>query len=152
MQINIEKRYAFLIIAVLISLAGIVLVIAYGTNNPSVMGHTIGEINWGDRIANLRVTNLDVSGSLTGSAFGNGLYGYCEDTGVQNGVCTSTTVKSPAYCEEPMFGAGDYCACEDGYTRVTLGITGARLDDFQQPLGTPDTLTITGYAYACYKG
>lgn len=45
LEVNISKRYLFIIIAVIVIAAAIVGVIAYGTNNPPVFGHSGGEVD-----------------------------------------------------------------------------------------------------------
>ena len=47
---NVEKKYFFSLIALGLIVLGIVGAVAYGTNNPSNFGHTVGEIYWGDKI------------------------------------------------------------------------------------------------------
>ena len=42
--INIEKKHLFIVFGAILLLAVIILVNAYGGNNPSVVGHTIDEI------------------------------------------------------------------------------------------------------------
>ena len=44
-EINIEKKHLFVFIALSVLIIGIFFVIAYGGNNPSVVGHSIGELN-----------------------------------------------------------------------------------------------------------
>ncbi len=44
-EVKIEKRYAFMILGSLIVIAGLIGVIAYGTNNPPVFGHSAGELD-----------------------------------------------------------------------------------------------------------
>lgn len=44
-EVKIEKRYAFMILGALIIIAGLIGVIAYGTNNPPVFGHSAGELD-----------------------------------------------------------------------------------------------------------
>ncbi|PIN89596.1 hypothetical protein COU60_03225 [Candidatus Pacearchaeota archaeon CG10_big_fil_rev_8_21_14_0_10_34_76] len=44
MQINIEKKHAFMILGAIFILSGVILVYAFGTNNPPVFGHSPGEI------------------------------------------------------------------------------------------------------------
>ena len=46
-EINVEKKYMYIIIALSVVLAGLVFVVAYNTNNPQVLGHTPGEIGPG---------------------------------------------------------------------------------------------------------
>jgi hypothetical protein len=45
--INIEKRYAFVIGALLLIAVALGVVYAYGGNNPPVMGHSVDEIDGG---------------------------------------------------------------------------------------------------------
>ena len=44
-EVNIEKRYAYIIIGVLILVFGFLVVNAYGGTQPNVMGHSVGEID-----------------------------------------------------------------------------------------------------------
>ena len=44
-EVNIEKRYFFVIIGAILLLGGVIFVYAYGGNNPSVIGHSLGEID-----------------------------------------------------------------------------------------------------------
>ncbi len=48
--INIQKKHMIMIISVLVFLTGFLIVFAYGTSNPSVTGHSVGEIDWSQRI------------------------------------------------------------------------------------------------------
>ena len=43
-EVNIEKRYAYAIFGILFLALGILIVNAYGTSNPAVVGHSAGEI------------------------------------------------------------------------------------------------------------
>jgi len=43
-EVNIQKKYAVMIVVAFLVLAGVLIVFAYGTNNPSVVGHSAGEI------------------------------------------------------------------------------------------------------------
>lgn len=45
MIIKIEKRFAYIIIGLLVLIFGFLVVNAYGGNQPSVMGHSAGEID-----------------------------------------------------------------------------------------------------------
>ena len=49
-EVNLEKRYAYLIIGLLILVFGFFVVNAYGTSNPAVFGHSAGELEiaWDD--------------------------------------------------------------------------------------------------------
>jgi hypothetical protein len=46
LEVNIEKKYFFGLLALGLIVLGIVGVIAYGTNNPQNFGHSVGEIDW----------------------------------------------------------------------------------------------------------
>jgi hypothetical protein len=46
LNVNLEKRYVYVIIGLLILVAGCFAVYAYGTSNPSSFGHTTGEIDF----------------------------------------------------------------------------------------------------------
>src|SRR3989338_10224018 len=43
-KIDIKKKYAFIIAGAIIVLAIVLGAVAYGTNNPSVFGHSAGEV------------------------------------------------------------------------------------------------------------
>jgi len=47
MQINIEikKRYLYLILSTIVLLTGVLIVIAYGGTQPQIVGHSLGEID-----------------------------------------------------------------------------------------------------------
>lgn len=66
MQINIEKRNVFLILAVSVFLAGILIVVAYNSNpaNPSIMGHTSNEISFTEDFTTCN-TIIDTTSSST---------------------------------------------------------------------------------------
>ncbi|MBS3144007.1 hypothetical protein J4208_00315 [Candidatus Woesearchaeota archaeon] len=61
-KISIEKKYVWLLILV-ISAVGIV--VAYGSNNPPVMGHTIGEVDGVDQKV-IDVMNTQAATYLSG--------------------------------------------------------------------------------------
>jgi len=45
-EINIQKKYFFGILATFLILSGVIAVYAFGTNNPAYFGHSAGEIDW----------------------------------------------------------------------------------------------------------
>jgi len=49
-KINIEKRHFFVLAGSVLILWILVFVIAFGTNNPSNFGHSVGEIDWSQPI------------------------------------------------------------------------------------------------------
>lgn len=44
-EVNLEKKYFYSILAVIIIVGGVFVVNAYGTNNPQVFGHSSGEVD-----------------------------------------------------------------------------------------------------------
>ena len=44
LEVNIKKKYFFTILASVLILVAIIGTVAYGTNNPSVFGHSAGEV------------------------------------------------------------------------------------------------------------
>ncbi len=49
-EVNLTKRYFLILLGIVLVLGILLFVQAYGTNNPSVFGHSVGEINWNDII------------------------------------------------------------------------------------------------------
>ena len=45
LEVNISKKYFFIILGVLLLLIGVLLVNAYGTNDPPVFGHSVEELD-----------------------------------------------------------------------------------------------------------
>jgi hypothetical protein len=107
-KLNIEKKYAFLIVGVLLMIGTGLFVYAYNSNmGPSVMGHSAGEMDW----ANGQLPVLHIFGANQGNpngwetAFnqewpvgsgktGNYIRGNTEVTGslsVSGDVCASGT-------------------------------------------------------------
>ena len=64
--LNIEKRYAYLILGFLILGVGIIVVNAYNSagtgGTPSVMGHSVDEIDWSQTIESLKVNSINLNG------------------------------------------------------------------------------------------
>lgn len=84
-EVNIEKKHFFGLLALGLIVLGVVGVIAYGTSTPNVFGHSVGEINWNDDIPKLcmggmcitswagigggaSTENLSVTGTIRASA------------------------------------------------------------------------------------
>ena len=59
-NIKIEKKDLWLLSAVIVFLLGVMYVVAYGGNQPSVMGHSVGEMDWIQPIPQ----DLAVNGSI----------------------------------------------------------------------------------------
>jgi len=62
-EVEITKTRFFFIIGVVAIVGAALFVQGYNTNNPSAMGHTVGEINWADSLSQLNVAGAT---SLTG--------------------------------------------------------------------------------------
>lgn len=63
-EVNIEKKYFFVIIAAIALLIGVFVVHAYGGNSPMVVGHSVNEINWNDEVPTLKAQTVIVSNTL----------------------------------------------------------------------------------------
>ena len=62
-QINLSNHWVYLLVTIGIISTLAIGVYAYGTSNPSSIGHSIGEINWSSgTIAQLNVTSLCLNG------------------------------------------------------------------------------------------
>lgn len=105
-KLNIEKKYALIIIGLLVVIAGIILGYAYNSNpaNPSVMGHSVDELNWSKLINNtVRTVNVTASnvvwsdaGFYTGgpiSAVGD----ICAGAGTRWQKCISSIQSAKSY-------------------------------------------------------
>ncbi len=67
MIVNIKKRFAYAIIGLLVLAVGVFVVNAFGTSNPSVMGHSAGEIDWSEFIPQLNTESINLGGELRSS-------------------------------------------------------------------------------------
>ena len=74
-SINIEKRHLFLILAVIVLMAGVVVIAGGNYNNPAVLGHSPSEIDWSQPIANVLKIGVAESGS------GNKVIAFVRDVG-----------------------------------------------------------------------
>lgn len=118
--VNINKRYAYLIIGLLILTAGIFIVNAYGGNQPSVVGHSINEVAPPTDCADTQVlsyyktsgwicTNLPID-TDTWRPRGKGIYtihSSCSGSGSFTIVSTCETIK----CKEPYAAPPTYLSC-----------------------------------------
>jgi len=59
-KINIKKRHFFILAGLLLILWILVFVRAFGTNNPSNFGHSVGEMDWSQAIP----SNVNINGNL----------------------------------------------------------------------------------------
>lgn len=64
-KINVEVKYVFVFFVLIVLLIGSA-VYAFGGNNPSVMGHGVGEINWGDTLSPTLISQLKGAKGNTG--------------------------------------------------------------------------------------
>lgn len=58
MTINIEKRYAYFFVGLLVLATSMLAVNAYGGNDPAIVGHNAEEIDWNDLIFELNVNEI----------------------------------------------------------------------------------------------
>jgi len=124
MQINIEKRVVLVILGVVLLLAG-ALVYAYGGTQPSVMGHSLGELG-------IRESGYSIFLFPTGSSYedckttcdgkmqillsNSSLTCFSYTGGESRSSCRSTQVK----CGD-AFLSNDYCATKNTVNVAEIG-------------------------------
>ena len=59
-EVNISKTHFFVLLGIVLLLGGIFMVYAFGGNNPSIMGHSVGEIDWSQPIT----SDVAINGNL----------------------------------------------------------------------------------------
>lgn len=62
--INIMKKHLYVTAILLAVFIGTLFVIAFGTSKPSVIGHSVGEIDWTVPISILKANDIEVSQSI----------------------------------------------------------------------------------------
>ncbi|MFH1152001.1 MAG: hypothetical protein V1788_02655 [Nanoarchaeota archaeon] len=154
--------YTFILFGVLILLSIGFAVYAYGGSSPSVVGHSVGEMDWSGTVPVLNVNSIKLGSATavtswpagatgatgpqgpagatgatgaTGPAGvppSGGLYGKCLSFEPDYGTVQCRDVLSPAYCTSSW---PKLCACPSGYTKVE---TGAENVDFY-------------HYFSCYK-
>ncbi len=60
-KINIEKSHLYIFSVIVGILIGVFIVNAFGTNSPSNFGHSVGELDWSQRIN----SDVDIGGAIT---------------------------------------------------------------------------------------
>jgi hypothetical protein len=112
MIIEVDKKYFIAIMATMLIIAGTFFVVSFGGDNPSVIGHSAGEIDLPDLCLS------DGTGCQVPQHFQGGYYGYCTEK-------YSTNIHSfaPLTCADcinsvtfPAYLPSNYCACLAGYT------------------------------------
>ena len=83
-NINIQKKDLWLLSAIMIFLIGVGYVVAYGGNQPSVMGHSIGELEG----VQARVTGTCAVGSSIRVVNSDGTVGCETDDNTVSGLVT----------------------------------------------------------------
>ena len=75
-EVNINKKYFFILLGAILLFGGVFLVWAFGTNNPSNFGHSVGEMDWSQMLPRLGVegsvgigTNDPTEGGIVNSKF-----------------------------------------------------------------------------------
>jgi len=104
LEVNIKKKYFFTILASVLILVAIIGTVAYGTNNPSVFGHSAGEVE-----VTIGGNNYTLQEAITQNLIGGGGGGsiatrFCTD--VQSDSASSSKI---AECVSAAAngGAGD---------------------------------------------
>ena len=149
-ELNIEKKYFFAILSSVIILAAVFGVYAYGTNTPSVFGHSAGEL--AITLSNGSVTSLQ--NAITNNYIGGG--GGAGSTNVYN----IGNISGNVFIKQVSFGIYSICllfvdgkvACAGYQTGGQLGIGpgGTSADLFQLlPISGVKSLTTMGSYNHC---
>ena len=85
--INIEKRHVYLISSLLVLFAGMFAVNAFGGTEPSVMGHSEGELDLGPI-------------TLSGDNVGIGVASPTQKLDVSGNIKSSNSIMAPKYCDQ----------------------------------------------------
>jgi len=118
-EVNIEKRYAYGIIGLLILVFGFLVVNAYGTSTPAVFGHSAEEIEEADPTVHESVKDgvdwSELSGIPTDIADGDdvGGEGYCYthySTSLSSCTCSAGEINKKnlglwGWCTDYYYGA-----------------------------------------------
>lgn len=104
-RVKMSNKSFYSLIAILL-LFGISIAIAYGTNNPQVFGHSIGEIDGIPTCTNSQVLNKNSSGWNCVNA-GSG--GYTWTSGVTPQSATNPSAPNPREQVLQNIGAGRHC-------------------------------------------
>ncbi len=141
-EVNIEKKYAWLILGFLFLITGIIAINAYGTPTPSVFGHSISEINWSETIPSMKVSNLEVIQNLqvngqilTGQLETNTCPpGYYWKTGTTSAYCEVSTLANPP---TSTTCSGTYTIFAGTYSQISFGMTATLVNTGYGEGGTP---------------
>lgn len=132
-EVNIEKKYAFAIIGLLVIIASLITGYAFsqsGTGGtPSNMGHSVDEIDWSKTInSNVAIQgNLNLNGNVSSS--GVCIAGSCKTNWSQVGNSASGTLCGLSILGDfgavdnaiPCQGMYPSAGCPSGYTKVLGG-------------------------------
>jgi hypothetical protein len=110
-EVNIEKKYAFVIIGLLVLVAGLIVGYAYGGNAPQIMGHSAGELDI--TLTNGSVVSLQsaVSGNMLSAAQQQPL---CPLNSVLTYNSSGWSCVKSVYQGYAMMDAGHWCDPNDG--------------------------------------
>jgi len=72
-EVNIGKRHFFVLLGVVLLVSGGFFAYAFGGSSPSVMGHSVGEIDWGEGIPGSLGINKDPNTGWPTGWSGDGL-------------------------------------------------------------------------------
>ena len=145
--IKIEKRYAFGIMGLLVLGFGLFFVGAFGGEDPSVMGHSTGEIevSWNS------ITDIptdiadgdDSGGSDTNAETLCGDNEFLDGDGscvTANNIIDTSGISSEFYTTNMVSdqSSGNFAYCPSGYKAIWCGVTGIIYEHFNQVSGEVD--------------
>jgi len=143
-QITIQNKHVLIILLFIMAASAIGLVVAYGGNSPSIMGHTWGEIACDSNVC-INSSGIHTTGDI------------CTDAGGVGGKCLG---KGFTYVGSCSVSAGSSCKCNAGETIMLMtgnsaGSTGSCYV-YNQNSATVyaacDSVTVSSSVYACFNG
>lgn len=116
LEVNIDKKYFFAFVLIGLIIIGIVGVIAYNSVGvPATFGHSVNEIDWGQKIN----ANLSINGSV--NIIGN----VSASMVCINGVCNSVWPSAgTGGVSKIINGSGIIISPPNGLGEVTINATG----------------------------
>lgn len=135
MQINIEKRHFYLLTAIFVFLVGVGFVVSYGGNQPTIMGHSGGEV-----MVNIGGVDKTLQQAINDGDFAvNGSWcGWYANTAGQTADSTFTGNEIPcvingvSYSPNPASAVG----CPPGFERVKVATYYISHDGRRNPVYT----------------
>jgi hypothetical protein len=120
-----NNRLLYFFVTILIVAVLAVGVYAYGTSNPSIFGHSYGEIGAPAGCSAGQVLQYNGTNFVCGSGAGGGV-----PSGTLQGYCTHRKTLSGGYwvysnCnprEEPSYCLNNQCSCREGYSVIVFDV------------------------------